>query len=159
MTPRRLAIFAAVILSVLPAAAGAQDATIGSLAIDHAWSRATPPAAKTGAGYLTIENKGSADDRLTGAAIDPTLADAAELHSMTMDNGVMRMRPVEGGVVLPAGQTVALAPGGIHIMLMGLKAPLKEGQTLPLALTFEKAGTAMVDLEVGKAGASAPASH
>lgn len=159
MTKRLPTLLAAAVLCLLSLAAVAQDATVGALTIGHSWSRATPPAGRTGAGYLTIENRGATADRLTGAAIDPAIADAAELHSMTMDNGIMRMRPVEGGVALPAGQTVELSPGGIHIMLVGLKAPLKEGTRVPLTLTFEKAGSVTVELAVGKAGAAGPMTH
>ena len=159
MTERLPSRLAAVVLCVASLAAIAQDATVGALTIGHPWSRATPPAGRTGAGYLTIENRGATDDRLTGAAIDPAIADAAEFHSMTMDNGIMRMRPVAGGVVLPAGQTVELSPGGIHIMLVGLKAPLKEGTRVPLTLTFEKAGTVTVELDIGKPGAAGPMAH
>jgi copper(I)-binding protein len=164
MTKRLLSALAAAALSFASLsfaslAALAQDATVGALTIEQPWSRATPPAGKTGAGYLTIENKGATDDRLTGAAIDPAIADAAELHTMSMDNGIMRMRPVDGGLAVPAGQTVALSPGGVHIMLVGLKAPLKQGTRVPLTLTFEKAGTVRVELDVGKAGAAGPAGH
>jgi copper(I)-binding protein len=156
MTKRLLAGLATVLLSCTPIAALAQDATVGALSITHGWSRATPPAAKTGVGYLTIANTGGTDDRLTGIAIDPAIAEAAEIHTMSMDNGIMRMRAVDGGVALPAGQTVELAPAGIHIMLVGLKAPLKDGTRVTLTLSFEKAGNVTVELPVAKLGAAGP---
>lgn len=156
MTKPLLAAFAAAFLSLAALAAAAQDATLGALTVSHAWSRATPPAARTGGGYLTIANAGGTDDRLTGLAVDPSIADAAELHSMSMDNGVMRMRRVEDGLAVPAGKTVELSPGGLHIMLVGLKAPLKDGTRVPLTLTFDSAGTVTVDLAVGKIGATGP---
>lgn len=129
----------------LCAAASAQT---GQVEIKDAWARATPGGAETGAAYLTIVSPSA--DRLTGVATPA--AKEAELHTMTMEGGVMKMRPLSG-IDLPAGQPVALKPGGMHIMLLGLKQPLKEGASVPVTLTFQKAGTRQVEVPVQKLGA------
>jgi len=118
--------------------------------ITHAWARATATTAKTGATYLTIANKGASDDRLIAAAT--SAAAKAELHVTSMDGAVMKMRPLEA-VDIKAGAQAELKPGGMHIMLFGLTAPLKEGQRFPLALTFEKAGKVDIMVTVEKPGA------
>lgn len=120
----------------------------------NAWSRATPGGASTGAVYLTLSSP--AGDILTGAS-SPS-AKTASVHEMSMDGNVMRMRPVPGGLPLPAGQPVILQPGGYHIMLEGLKAPLKQGQTVPLHLTFAKSAPVDVTATVAGIGANAPGS-
>ena len=119
-------------------AARAEDVKAGDLVITQAWTRATPGGAKTGGGFLTIENKGSAPDKLVGVSADA--AGKVEVHEMAMDGGVMKMRPVEGGLTIDPGKTVKLAPGGLHLMMMDLKSPLKQGDKLPVTLQFEKAG-------------------
>jgi copper(I)-binding protein len=134
--------------------ARAEDVKAGDLVITQAWSRATPGGAKTGAGFLTIENKGAAPDRLTGAAADA--AGKVELHEMAMNNGVMTMRPVEKGLVIDPGKSVMLAPGGYHLMLKDLKSPLRQGEKLPITLDFERAGKVQVTLEVQAVGAPGP---
>ena len=136
--------------------ASAQQVKAGDLVIDHAWSRATPAGAQVGAGYLTIENRGVTPDKLIGASTP--MAAKAEVHEMAMDNGVMTMRPVQGGLSIPPGQSITLAPSGLHIMLMELKAPLMEGDKVPLTLHFEKAGTVEVVLDVQAIGAQQPGS-
>jgi len=137
------------------APARAEEIKAGDLVITQAWSRATPGGAKVGGGYLTIENKGTAPDRLIGGASDA--AGKVEVHEMTMNNGVMTMRPVEKGLTIDPGKTVKLAPGGLHLMLMNLKGPLKQGEKLPMTLEFEKAGKVQVSFDVEAAGASGPA--
>ena len=99
--------------------ASAQQIKVGDLVLDHAWARATPGGAKVGGGYLTIENKGASPDKLIGGS--SPAAGKIELHQMAMNNGVMTMRPVNGGLPIPPGQSITLAPGGYHIMMMGLK--------------------------------------
>jgi periplasmic copper chaperone A len=126
-------------------------AQTGDPQITDAWARATPGAAQTAATYVTIVS--SAGDRLTGAST--AVAQKAELHSMTMDGNVMKMRQVDG-IDLPAGKTVTLKPGGYHIMLTGLAQPLTEGQSFPLTLTFDKAGTRDVTVTVQKVGSMGP---
>ena len=128
----------------------AEDSTIH---VDQAWARATPGVAKTGAIYLTVSNNGAAPDRLM--AIGTPAADKAELHEMKIENGVMEMRPVPALAIAP-GQNLVLEPSGYHIMLIGLKAPLKEGNTVPLTLTFEHAGSLQVTASIAKIGAMHP---
>ena len=138
--------------AALSVAARAQEFQHGGLLIVHPFARVS--AGKTGAAYLSIENRGKDADRLTAAA--SPVAASVELHEMKMDGSIMRMRQLPG-VDLPAGGTVALQPGGNHIMLIGLKAPLKEGDRFPLTLTFAKAGTVEVEVIVEKPGA--PTGH
>jgi copper(I)-binding protein len=122
--------------------------------VGHAWSRATVPG-QTGVIYLTITDTG-APDRLTSVA-SPVAASAA-LHESFSENGVSKMREIAGLTVSP-GAPVTLAPGGYHIMLMGLKQPLKQGDAFPVTLTFEKAGPVTATVTVEKPGAGAPAAH
>jgi periplasmic copper chaperone A len=151
-----LASLAALMACLLAApCARADDVKAGDLVISQAWSRATPNGAKIGGGYLTIENKGSAPDRLIGCSSD--LAGSVQVHEMTVINGVMKMRPLDGGLTIDPGKTVKLAPGGYHLMLMELKGPLKQGDKLPVMLEFEKAGKVQVSLDVAGIGAQAPA--
>ena len=126
----------------------------GDIAVEAPWSRATPGGAKVGAGYLTLKNGGAAPDRLVSATAD--IAERAEIHEMSMTDGMMKMRQVTDGVAVPAGGSVALAPNGYHLMFLGLKKPLKEGDTFAGTLTFEKAGTVAVTFEVRGVGAAAP---
>jgi copper(I)-binding protein len=141
-------------LLALSAAARAEDVKAGDLVISQAWSRATPGGAKIGAGYLTIENKGSSADRLV--AISGAAAGKIEVHEMATTNGVMTMRRLEKGLTIDPGKTVTLAPGGYHLMMMDLKAPLKQGDKVPLTLEFEKAGKVAVTLDVQGVGAKGP---
>ena len=103
------------------ASARAEEVKAGDLVISQAWSRATPNGAKIGAGYFTIENKGAAADRLI--AVTGDISGKVEVHEMAMNNGVMKMRPVESGLTIDPGKTVKLAPGGYHLMIMDLKSP------------------------------------
>jgi periplasmic copper chaperone A len=123
--------------------------------ISHAWARATAASATNGAVYLMVSNRGTADDRLTGAST--TVASKAEMHITLNDNGVMKMRPV-ADVPVKAGGSAQFKPGGMHIMLLGLKHPLKAGESFPLTLTFEKAGAVETMVKVEKAGAAGPGS-
>ena len=115
-----------------------------SVQIDHAWARPTPGGAQNGAAYMTIAEKGDAD-KLVG--VSTPAAAMVEVHETIDDNGVMKMRPVRG-LALEPGKPVALAPGGRHIMLMGLKAPLKVGDTFPLTLRFEHAAPVTITVTV-----------
>ncbi len=121
------------------------------LEVNNAWARATPGKAETGAAYVTITSPTA--DRLVSASTP--VAKKAELHTMSMQGMVMKMRPI-AGVDIPAGQPVSLKPGGEHIMLMGLNQPLREGQSFPLTLDFEKTGPRTVTVTVEKAGAKGP---
>ncbi|MGP9810960.1 copper chaperone PCu(A)C [Rhodopseudomonas sp. NSM] len=144
----------AAIVSLLSVAAQAAEIKAGDLVITQAWSRATPGGAKVAGGYLTIENKGATADRLIAGAAD--VAGKFEIHEMSMDNGVMKMRQLDKGLPIEPGKTVKLAPGGYHIMLMDLKGPLKEGEKVPVTLQFEKAGKVQVTLDVADIGAKSP---
>jgi copper(I)-binding protein len=147
---------AAFVLSTcLPAIA--HDYRVGDLRIDHPWSRATPPAARVGAGYLVVTNGGAAADRLM-AAISPAAA-RVEIHEMRMDGSVMRMREMAQGLKLPAGAKVELKPGGYHLMFMDLKAPLTAGAEVPVTLVFERAGRVDVKLKVEAATTRGPQPH
>jgi len=125
--------------------------------VEKPWARATPAGATTGAVYMTLDNKSNAPDRLVGAATD--VAAKAQVHEMSMDKGTMKMREVADGLAVPAGGSVVLKPGSYHVMLMGLKKPLKAGQSINLTLKFEKAGDVPVTVPVAAVGAtSAPMS-
>ena len=118
--------------------------------IGHPWARASAGAAKNGAAYLTITGTGAAD-RLTG--VESPVADKVEVHESFDDKGVMKMRPMPA-LPLEPGRTVAMAPGGYHIMMMGLKAPLKAGDAFPMTLRFEHAAPVTVTIQVeGRDGA------
>jgi periplasmic copper chaperone A len=145
---------AGVLASLLGAPARAEEVKAGDLVISQAWSRATPGGAKVAGGYLTIENKGSTPDRLIGGSADD--ADKVQVHEMTMNNGVMTMRPVDQGLTIEAGKTVKLAPGGYHLMMSDLKNPLKQGDKVPVTLEFEKAGKVKLSLDVQGVGAQGP---
>jgi copper(I)-binding protein len=131
------------------------SATIGRLSIEKAWARATVPGAAVGGGFVSIRNEGD-DDRLTGA--NSPVAARVELHTMTMQDGVMRMRQLEA-IELPAGKEVELRPGGHHLMLMDLARPLEEGESFPVTLRFEKAGEIEVQVQVLSLGARGAAQH
>jgi copper(I)-binding protein len=146
--------YVACLAGLLAGPARAEEVRAGDIVITQAWSRATPNGAKTGGGYLTIENKGAVADRLIGGSA--AIASKVEVHEMAMNNGVMTMRALEGGLTVEPGKTVKLAPGGSHLMIFDLKSPLKQGDKLPVTLEFEKAGKVMVSLDVRGIGAQAP---
>jgi len=146
---RILALISALCLVLLGSAAAKADTGIE---IDHPWARATAGGSANGAVYLKIVNHGG-DDTLIAAATPA--AGKAELHVSANENGVMTMRPL-GEVAVKAGSTVEFKPNGMHVMLLGLKQPLKAGETFPLTLTFRKAGTIATAVKVEKPGAQAP---
>lgn len=137
---------AAALLAGLTGTAAAQTVTV-----THPWARATPPHAATAAVYLTLTS--THPDRLLGA--ETPAAATAEPHSMDMTGGIMRMRPVAGGVTLPAHTAVTLAPGGTHLMLSGLAGPLVAGAEFPLTLRFAHAAPLTVRVQVAGIGADA----
>jgi copper(I)-binding protein len=149
-------LLAAFSLSVAALAAHAHSFKLGELTIGHPYARSTAPGQPAGGAYLSINNAGGAADKLVSATAD--VAASVELHEMKMEGNVMRMREVPG-IDVPAGQAVALKPGGLHIMLMGLKAPLKQGDKFPLKLKFEKAGEVTVTVNVEGPGASHDMKH
>lgn len=149
--------FTAILLGLNVPPAKAQNAERNGIAVSEAWAQATPPAAKTGALYATIHNSGDKPDRLI--SLESDVADAGVVHKMTMEGGIMRMRPLSKGLVVPPGDTVALAPGGMHGMLIGLKQPLKAGETFHATAVFETAGRIEISVPVVAMGAPAPAGH
>ena len=152
MVLRHLALAALVAILALPAFA--LDYKLGAIEIGQPWTRATPPTAESGGGYLMLKNTGTTPDRLI--AVKSLAADKVEIHEMKMDGNIMRMREVEKGIEIPPGATVELKPGGFHVMFMGLKAPFAKEAKVPLTLVFEKAGSIDVDLMVQAMGALAP---
>jgi copper(I)-binding protein len=142
----------AALIAVGGAAFGQQAQSAAKVEVTQAWARATPGKSTIGSAYATVT--APAGDRLIAAATP--VAGTAQIHQHTMENGVMKMRQVDA-VPLPAGQPVTLSPGGYHIMLLDLKAPLVAGQSFPLTLTFEKAGAVETKVMVGGVGASGPA--
>lgn len=147
------ALLAAAVLIPLPALAN--DTTIGSVIVEQPWTRATPPGARVAGGYLVLENVGSATDRLV--ALSSPAADRVEVHEMAMDNGVMVMRPRSEGVEVPPGERVSLEPGGIHLMLIDLKAGVTAGQAVPVTLTFASGASSEISLAAQPLGAKGPA--
>jgi copper(I)-binding protein len=129
------------------------DANPDAVRVEQAWARASAGKATTGAAYVTLVG-GMQPDRLLGITTDA--AKNAELHESFTDNGVMKMRPAPG-FAIPAGKTVTLAPGGYHVMLLGLQRPLVAGEHFPLTFRFEHAGPVTVDVEVRAIGKGAPA--
>ncbi|MEQ9641004.1 MAG: copper chaperone PCu(A)C [Alphaproteobacteria bacterium] len=150
-------ILAAMLAAVVAAPSWAHETKIGQLVIEHAYARASAGPAKNGAAYFTVRNEGVTDDRLV--AVKSTLAKRTELHTHINDGGVMRMRPVEGGIPLLAGMKTKLMPGGLHVMMMGLNGPLFEGETIQIELNFEKAGSITIDVEVEGVAAGAHGKH
>lgn len=136
------------VAAVLLAAGTARAQTV---TVEHPWARATAEHAETGAAYATIT--AGAADRLTGASTP--VAARVEVHEIIHDNGVMRMRPVEGGLQLEPGKPVTLAPGGYHLMLIGLKQKLTPGTSFPLTLSFANEPVVTVTVPVAAAGAAA----
>ncbi|HEV7346415.1 MAG TPA: copper chaperone PCu(A)C [Devosia sp.] len=132
---------------------------LGELDISLPFTRATLPNAPVGGGFLTIENTGTEPDRLISASSD--VAGDTQIHEMAMDGEVMKMRQLTEGLEIPAGETLVLAPGGLHIMFLGIKQPFVEGETVSVTLTFAKAGSVEVLLPVQgvSADAAAPAVH
>lgn len=139
---------AALFLAAGLSATFAHGFTVGDLKIGHPWSKPTIAGAKVAGGYLKITNEGKQDDRLLSVSIAPERAKVVQLHEMKMENDVMKMREIEGGIAVPAGQVVELKPGGLHIMFMDIPAPFVDGEKVKATLTFEKAGAVEVEFAV-----------
>jgi copper(I)-binding protein len=150
----RLAIGLAFASGFFATAALAQEIQLGDLRIEQPWSRATPKGSPVAGGYLTIRNTGATADRLTGGSSD--VAKDVQVHEMSMDGGVMKMRQLVNGLEIPPGGSVDLKPGGYHLMLLSLSKQLNKGETLPITLTFERAGKVTVDFKVGGIGDTGP---
>ncbi len=132
-------------LGVLIGTVSAHDYKLGAIEINHPWAKPSIGQAKAGAAFVTLVNSGDSDDRLVEAKAD--VSELVELHTHTMEEGVMRMRAVEA-IEVPAGETAELKPGGFHVMLLNLKAPLVEGESFPLTLVFEQAGEVTVEVMI-----------
>lgn len=142
---RILATIAALALSV--SAVLAHEFTAGNLEIHHPASRATLPGQPVGGGFMTIMNKGTEADRLVSITA-PDVSDDVQLHEMAVENDVMKMRQLPNGIEIPAGETVELKSGGLHVMFMKIKHPFKEGESFKATLNFEKAGKVDVDFKI-----------
>ena len=154
----RIIMVAAALGLLLPGWGFAQDAVkAGDLVVSGAWARATPKGATIGGGYMKITNNGSMPDRLIAGSTP--VAAKFELHEMSLEGGIMKMRPLANGIEIKPGQTVELKPGGLHVMFVDLKRPLEKGGHLKVTLQFEKAGKAEVDYAIAAAGAAAPGGH
>ncbi len=122
----------------------AEDVTVGDIQIGSPFARASTPAARAGAVFMTLTNTGATADRLIAA--DGDVAARIELHEHVMNDGMMMMQEIDGGIAVPAGETTTLQPGGLHVMLMGLSGQLVEGESFQLTLEFQEAGK--VDITV-----------
>jgi copper(I)-binding protein len=150
-------ILSALVLASAATGALAHDYKLGSLVINHPWSRATPKGAPVAGGYMKITNTGTSPDRLVGGSSESS--QRFQLHEMTTDGGVMKMRELANGVEIPPGATVELKPGGYHIMMMGLSQPFEKGKRVKGSLTFEKAGKVDIEFAVEAAGGTAEHKH
>lgn len=135
---------AAAIDPIVTSAMDMQMIKVGDLELTGIWARAMLPGQRAGGGFVTIKNTGAEADRLVSVATDA--AGKSEIHEMAVIDGVMKMRPLADGLVIGAGETVELMPGGYHLMFMNVPEPFAEGTTIKVTLTFERAGT--VDLEL-----------
>jgi copper(I)-binding protein len=140
----------ALVLAASPTSAIAQEFKAGDIVIEKPWARATPRGAEVAGAFAVIRNEGATPDRLAGGAADFA---TVEIHQTTSEDGVSQMRQLTGGLNLPAHGSVALAPGGYHIMLTHLTHPLTKGETVKLTLNFEHAGSVEVDFKVVGVGA------
>jgi periplasmic copper chaperone A len=138
-------------LAIGAAPALAQEFKAGDVVIEKPWARATPKGAEVGSGYLTIQNKGATPDRLTGGSADFAVV---EVHQMTTENGVSKMREIKDGLIIPAHGSVGLSPGGYHLMFTHLTRPLTKGESVKATLNFEHAGPVEVEFSVMGIGAA-----
>jgi hypothetical protein len=125
------------------------DVAAADLRVEQAWARSNPPVVPNSAAYMVIHNSGAQQERLLG--VSGTVAKRIELHESYMENGVMKMRHQDQGLVIPGAASLTLKPGGLHVMLMGLHEPLQLGQSFTLTLQFEHAGQQTVVVTVGEA--------
>lgn len=151
MTMRLLTL--AAITFCMSASAMASDFKAGSIEISSPWSRATPKGAQTAIGYMTIKNNGNTAERLIGGSVD--VADRFQLHSMTMENGIAKMRELSDIEIKP-GQTIEFKPGGSHVMFVNLKHPLSKGERISGTLVFKRAGKLQIEYSVEGIGSQAP---
>lgn len=148
----RRAVLAGAFIAAAFAASAARAETTAPVRAEQPWARATAPQQKVGGAYVTLTSL--ADDVLVGG--NSPVAGRLEIHEMHMDGTIMRMRELPDGLPLPAGQRVALTPGGLHIMLVDLKQPLVAGQTIPMQLRFRTAPPLDLQVQVAPVGARGP---
>lgn len=139
-------------LQSLPAQS--QEVKAGDLVISQPWSRAAPRGAELASSYLTIENKGTAPDRLIGGSTE--IAEKLQIQQSGMVGGGLTLTPVEGGLTISPGDKVVLAPHGVHITLSNLKTKMKKGTKVPMTLEFERAGKVAVSFDVLGASSTGP---
>ncbi len=151
-TMRTCALLLTLLISLIAHTASARDYKAGTLTIADPWSRAIPKGATTASGYLKIVNAGTTADRLIGGSSE--VAGSFQMHEMTMEKGVAKMRPLKDGLEIKAGQTVEFKPGASHIMFVDMKMPLNKGDHFKATLVFEKAGTVEVEYDVLAIGAA-----
>jgi copper(I)-binding protein len=144
------AITLAIALTFAASAASAHEYKAGSIEIKHPWSRATPKGASVAGGYMKLINTGATPDRLIGGSTE--IAGKFEIHEMSMDNGVMKMRPLANGVEIKPGETVEFKPGGYHLMFVGITQPVVQGKRVKGTLEFEKAGKVDVEYAIEPIG-------
>lgn len=141
-------------LFALAAPVLAHSFAIAKIAIGHPWTRETAATQTVGGGFLTIRNTGKTTDRLISAS--SPFSTEVQIHNMSMDGGVMKMRQLKDGIAIPAGQSVELKPGGLHLMFIGLKKPFKQGAKIPATLKFARAGSVQVTFAVQPVGSTTP---
>ncbi len=141
----------ALALALGAAPALSQEFKAGDIVVEKPWARATPKGAEVGSGYLTIQNKGGAPDRLTGGSADFA---NVEIHQMSTENGVSQMRELKDGLTIPAHGSVGFSPGGYHLMFTHLTHPLTKGETIKATLNFEHAGPVAIEFNVMGIGAA-----
>jgi copper(I)-binding protein len=145
-------LFLAAILALIASRAGAMDYDVGPIHIAQPWTRATPKGAAVAGGYMKITNKGTESDRMS--CVSATVATQCQIHNMTIEQGVAKMRPLPDGLEIKPGASVELKPGSLHLMFVGLKQPLEKGKQVKGMLRFEKAGSVEVEFTVEAIGAS-----
>lgn len=145
------------LLAVMATSASAHDYKVGSLVINHPWSRATPKGATVAGGYLKITNTGTTPDRLVSGASE--IAKRFEVHEMSMDGGVMKMRMLKDGLEIAPGATVEFKPGSYHVMFVDVAKPFVKGDRVKATLTFEKAGKIDVEFAVTDIGGTPKGEH
>lgn len=148
---RRIFLMLATAAALIPFVAEAHEYKVGDLEIEHPWTRATPKAAEVAAGFLKITNHGDQPDRLIAAS--SAICDVGQIHTMVIENDVMKMQELKDGLEIPAGATVELKPKSFHVMFIGLRQELLEGGTIEGELVFERAGRVAVEFSVEAAGA------
>jgi hypothetical protein len=152
----RSLLLAGLLAAGLSSPVSAHEYRVGDLHIDHPWTRATAAPGGAGGGYLVIRNTGREPDRLIRA--ETPAARTTELHTMSMEGGVMRMRPVQD-IPIPPGGEVRLAPGGLHVMFLNTTRRFQQGQKIPVRLVFERAGAIDVEFHVEAPGARSSGHH